>query len=79
MTDGQEFGIDIVSEDNRTIVHHKVAAKAFPCVNQNDVNLSYLYALCHRVYFLIGQTLSQFFPARWSERDTDKWTRDQRN
>ena len=27
----QEFGIDIVNEDNRTIMHHKVAAKAY-CV-----------------------------------------------
>jgi hypothetical protein len=32
----QEFGIDIVSEDNRTIVHHKVAARVYCVFNAED-------------------------------------------
>ncbi|ORX35850.1 hypothetical protein BD324DRAFT_629248, partial [Kockovaella imperatae] len=35
-----EFGIDIVSEDNRMIVHHKVAAKVYCVLNAVDANLS---------------------------------------
>ncbi|KAK1921779.1 cell cycle arrest in response to pheromone-related protein [Papiliotrema laurentii] len=35
-----EFGIDIVSEDNRTIVHHKVAAKVYCVFNPDDAALS---------------------------------------
>ncbi|WVN87267.1 uncharacterized protein L203_102444 [Cryptococcus depauperatus CBS 7841] len=31
-----EFGIDIVSDDNRTIVHHRVAAKAYCVFNEED-------------------------------------------
>ncbi|KAH8926880.1 hypothetical protein BT69DRAFT_1207803, partial [Atractiella rhizophila] len=31
-----EFGIDIVSEDNKTIVHHKVSAKVFLVLNAED-------------------------------------------
>jgi len=36
----QEFGIDIVSEDNRTIVHHKVAAKVYCVFGEEDAALS---------------------------------------
>lgn len=36
----KEFGIDIVSEDNKTIVHHKVAARVFIIMNQDDFNQS---------------------------------------
>lgn len=36
----QEFGIDIVGEDNKTIVHHKVSSKAFCVFNQADVEAS---------------------------------------
>lgn len=36
----QEFGIDIVSEDNRTIVHHKVAAKVYCVFGPDDAALS---------------------------------------
>ncbi|KZO98670.1 SMAD/FHA domain-containing protein, partial [Calocera viscosa TUFC12733] len=32
-----EFGIDIVGEDNRTIVHHKVAAKVYCILNPEDL------------------------------------------
>ncbi|ORY21745.1 hypothetical protein BCR39DRAFT_552966 [Naematelia encephala] len=35
-----EFGIDIVSDDNRTIVHHKVAAKVYCVFNAEDASLS---------------------------------------
>ncbi|WVQ79848.1 hypothetical protein IAT38_001948 [Cryptococcus sp. DSM 104549] len=38
--DQVEFGIDIVSEDNRTIVHHRVAAKAYCVFNQEDAAFS---------------------------------------
>ncbi|KAK4683670.1 hypothetical protein P7C73_g6563, partial [Tremellales sp. Uapishka_1] len=38
--DNVEFGIDIVSEDNRTVVHHKVAAKVYVVFNQEDAALS---------------------------------------
>lgn len=33
---GQEFGIDIVSDDNKTIIHHKVAAKVFLVLSHED-------------------------------------------
>ncbi|KZT53720.1 SMAD/FHA domain-containing protein [Calocera cornea HHB12733] len=32
-----EFGIDIVGEDNRTIVHHKVAAKVYCILSPEDL------------------------------------------
>ena len=32
----QEFGIDIVSDDGKTIVHHKVAAQVFVVMNADD-------------------------------------------
>ncbi|KAJ9100510.1 hypothetical protein QFC21_003550 [Naganishia friedmannii] len=35
-----EFGIDIISEDNKTIVHHKVSAKAYCVFNVDDAGLS---------------------------------------
>ncbi|WWC68153.1 uncharacterized protein I206_102076 [Kwoniella pini CBS 10737] len=38
--DQVEFGIDIVSEDNRTIVHHKVAAKVYCVFGPEDAALS---------------------------------------
>lgn len=38
--DCQEFGIDIISEDNRTIIHHKVAAKVYCVFNGDDAALS---------------------------------------
>ncbi|WVF69585.1 hypothetical protein IAT40_004363 [Kwoniella sp. CBS 6097] len=38
--DQVEFGIDIVSEDNRTIVHHKVAAKVYCVCGPEDAALS---------------------------------------
>lgn len=38
--DHVEFGIDIVGDDNKTVVHHKVSSKAFCIFNQNDVELS---------------------------------------
>ncbi|WVW78216.1 hypothetical protein I302_100167 [Kwoniella bestiolae CBS 10118] len=38
--DQVEFGIDIVSEDNRTIVHHKVAAKVYCVFTPEDAALS---------------------------------------
>lgn len=31
-----EFGIDITSEDQKTIVHHKVAARCFLVMNAED-------------------------------------------
>nr|XP_019008276.1 uncharacterized protein I206_06831 [Kwoniella pini CBS 10737]OCF47057.1 hypothetical protein I206_06831 [Kwoniella pini CBS 10737] len=37
--DQVEFGIDIVSEDNRTIVHHKVAAKVYCVFGPEDAAL----------------------------------------
>jgi hypothetical protein len=36
----QEFGIDIVSEDNKTVVHRKVAAKAYCVFNVDDAGMS---------------------------------------
>ncbi|KAK4696397.1 hypothetical protein P7C70_g8387, partial [Phenoliferia sp. Uapishka_3] len=35
-----EFGIDIVSDDSKTIVHHKVAAKVYLVMNQDDAAAS---------------------------------------
>lgn len=35
-----EFGIDIVSDDNKTIVHHKVAAKVFLVMSAEDAAAS---------------------------------------
>lgn len=35
-----EFGIDIISEDNKTIVHHKVSAKAYCVFDVDDAGLS---------------------------------------
>jgi hypothetical protein len=40
LADMQEFGIDIISEDNRTIIHHKVAAKVYCVFNAEDAALS---------------------------------------
>lgn len=37
---GQEFGIDIVSDDNRTIVHHKVAARVYCVFKPEDATAS---------------------------------------
>lgn len=42
-----EFGIDIVSDDNKTIVHHKVAAKVFLVLSADDVAASTRYVRCH--------------------------------
>lgn len=33
----QEFGIDIVGEDNKTIIHHKVAAKVVVVLSPEDL------------------------------------------
>ncbi|TXT16079.1 hypothetical protein VHUM_00582 [Vanrija humicola] len=38
--DAVEFGIDINSEDNRTIIHHKVSAKAYCVFNSEDAQAS---------------------------------------
>ncbi|KAL7414987.1 hypothetical protein BDY24DRAFT_327492, partial [Mrakia frigida] len=38
--DHVEFGIDIVGDDNKTVVHHKVSSKAFCIFNQGDVEQS---------------------------------------
>ncbi|BEJ12510.1 hypothetical protein CspHIS471_0209700 [Cutaneotrichosporon sp. HIS471] len=35
-----EFGIDIISEDNRTIIHHKVSAKAYCVFAPDDAAIS---------------------------------------
>ena len=35
-TSNQEFGIDIVGEDNKTIIHHKVAARVLCVFNEQD-------------------------------------------
>jgi len=35
-TFNQEFGTDIVGEDNKTIIHHKVAARVFCVLNEQD-------------------------------------------
>lgn len=45
----QEFGIDIVSEDNKTTLHHKVAAKAYCVFSIDDAGLS-------------SRELSQYYP-----------------
>jgi pSer/pThr/pTyr-binding forkhead associated (FHA) protein len=31
-----EFGIDIIADDNKSIVHHKVATKVFLVLNAED-------------------------------------------
>ena len=36
----QEFGIDIVGEDNRTIIHHKVAARVVCVMNEQEMQLA---------------------------------------
>ncbi len=36
----QEFGIDIISEDNRTIIHHKVSARAYCVMGPDDCAIS---------------------------------------
>jgi hypothetical protein len=36
----QEFGIDIVSEDNKTVQHYKVSAKAYVVWNVDDAGWS---------------------------------------
>ncbi len=41
----QEFGIDIVSEDNKTVVHRKVAAKAYCVFNVDDAGMSARFVL----------------------------------
>jgi hypothetical protein len=41
--DTVEFGIDIISDDNRTILHHKVAARVFCVFNDKDAALSARY------------------------------------
>lgn len=38
-----EFGIDIVSEDNKTTLHHKVAAKAYCVFSVDDAGASSRY------------------------------------
>ncbi|KAF8625152.1 hypothetical protein AX15_005534 [Amanita polypyramis BW_CC] len=35
-----EFGIDIVGEDNKTIIHHKVAARVVCVFNEQDVQIA---------------------------------------
>lgn len=45
MIPGQEFGIDIVSDDSKTIVHHKVAAKVYLVMNQDDAAASSRYVV----------------------------------
>ncbi|KIM34263.1 hypothetical protein M408DRAFT_59629, partial [Serendipita vermifera MAFF 305830] len=40
-----EFGIDIVGEDNQTIIHHKVAAKVQCLLSQEDVNAAQQHAV----------------------------------
>ncbi|TXT05583.1 uncharacterized protein COLE_06903 [Cutaneotrichosporon oleaginosum] len=35
-----EFGIDIISEDNRTIIHHKVSARAYCVMGPEDAAVS---------------------------------------
>ncbi|PFH47881.1 hypothetical protein AMATHDRAFT_114022, partial [Amanita thiersii Skay4041] len=35
-----EFGIDIVGEDNKTIIHHKVAARVVCVFNEHDVQVA---------------------------------------
>lgn len=40
-----EFGIDIVGEDNQTIVHHKVAARVQCLLSQDDVNAAQQHAV----------------------------------
>jgi len=35
----QEFGIDIVGEDNKTIIHHKVAARVVSVLSEQDAYL----------------------------------------
>lgn len=37
----QEFGIDIANDDNRSIMHHKVSAKAYCVFGPDDAALSY--------------------------------------
>lgn len=36
----QEFGIDIVGEDNKTIIHHKVAARVTCVFTEQDVQMA---------------------------------------
>ena len=36
----QEFGIDIVGEDNTTIIHHKVAARAVCVFSDHDAQIA---------------------------------------
>ncbi|WVR04799.1 hypothetical protein IAU60_001811 [Kwoniella sp. DSM 27419] len=48
--DQVEFGIDIVSEDNRTIVHHKVAAKVYCCFGPEDAVVSARWGELHRYH-----------------------------
>jgi hypothetical protein len=36
----QEFGIDIVGEDNKTIIHHKVAARVLCVLNDQDAQIA---------------------------------------
>lgn len=40
-----EFGIDITSEDTKTIVHHKVAARCYLVLNADDAAATSRYAL----------------------------------
>ncbi|KAH8832571.1 hypothetical protein DL96DRAFT_1582632 [Flagelloscypha sp. PMI_526] len=35
-----EFGIDIVGEDNKTVIHHKVAARVFCVFNETDAQVA---------------------------------------
>ncbi|TCD64024.1 hypothetical protein EIP91_004658 [Steccherinum ochraceum] len=54
-----EFGIDIVGEDNRTIVHHKVAARVLCIFNEQDAQAAARMEAQHQqnppMYSLAGQ------------------------
>ncbi|GHJ87254.1 hypothetical protein NliqN6_3656 [Naganishia liquefaciens] len=52
-----EFGIDIISEDNKTIVHHKVSAKAYCVFDVDDAGLS-----ARQVARARTKELSQYYP-----------------
>jgi hypothetical protein len=39
-TDSQEFGIDIIGEDNKTTIHHKVAARVLCVFTEDEVQVA---------------------------------------
>jgi hypothetical protein len=54
----QEFGIDIVGEDNKTIIHHKVAARVVCVLTEQDLQAAVRAEQLQSSTSLSGKSLS---------------------